>query len=84
MTYYNLPPTRFANEYNDFEKSLRALPAACPGNRGHGTPAMEHWPVNLWQAVPLSWRKRKIHEHSDSGVACRIGGLVDCSSPSKI
>jgi len=27
MTYYNLPPTRFANEYNDFEKSLRALPA---------------------------------------------------------
>ena len=37
MTYYNLPPTRFANEYNDFEKSLRALPAACPGNRGHGT-----------------------------------------------
>lgn len=27
MSYYNLPPTKFANEYNDFEKSLRALPA---------------------------------------------------------
>eukprot|EP00435_Cladocopium_sp_Y103_P009921 s5607_g2.t1 len=27
MTYYNLPPTKFANEFNDFEKSLRALPA---------------------------------------------------------
>ena len=28
MTYYNLPPTKFANEFNDFEKSLRALPAS--------------------------------------------------------
>ncbi|CAE7678780.1 unnamed protein product, partial [Symbiodinium pilosum] len=24
--YYNLPPTKFANEYNEFEKLLRALP----------------------------------------------------------
>mmetsp|Transcript_11598 Transcript_11598/g.14128 ORF Transcript_11598/g.14128 Transcript_11598/m.14128 type:complete len:93 (+) Transcript_11598:72-350(+) len=27
MSYYNLPPTKFANEHNEFERSLRALPA---------------------------------------------------------
>eukprot|EP00439_Symbiodinium_sp_Y106_P080535 s39_g19.t1 len=26
MSYYGLPPTKFANEYNEFEKLLRALP----------------------------------------------------------
>jgi len=48
MTYYNLPPTRFANEYNDFEKSLRALPVACPGE------GMAHL---LWSIFLLTFGK---------------------------
>ena len=70
MSYYGLPPTKFANEYNEFEKLLRVPPLV---EKGKGDLTAEVWRVCN---VPLQGASCQCYSRREVGVGTAI--LLAC------